>query len=212
MSQKPFQSETLSPTMLQFPPHPHTTSPTTTPKGHNHGQALAEMPTSSHDQLHALLGTGQHPGRCLHRHRGHDGHPQGIHHHRWHLVEVGRSPIRKDTGEVIHTGDVGRYAQADTGEWVLLNDRRDCAIAPVPRAWVRLSRSSRSRTSATTWPRTRSRCAPRHPRARSIRPLTVRSHCSPPRSKSRKVVALVKVALRGPARYGLLDARWHVHR
>src|SRR3954463_9271257 len=28
------------------------------------------------------------------------------------FVEVGRSPIRKDTGEIIHTADVGRYAQA----------------------------------------------------------------------------------------------------
>ena len=37
-------------------------------------------------------------------------------------VEVGRSPIRKDTGEVVVSADVTRMAQADNGTWVTLND------------------------------------------------------------------------------------------
>ena len=36
-------------------------------------------------------------------------------------VEVGRSPIRKDTGEIIND-DVVRMAQADSGAWVALTD------------------------------------------------------------------------------------------
>jgi non-homologous end joining protein Ku len=37
-------------------------------------------------------------------------------------VEVGRTSIRKDTGEVVNTDDVTRMAQASTGEWVVVTD------------------------------------------------------------------------------------------
>ena len=37
-------------------------------------------------------------------------------------IEVGRSPIRKDTGAVVETADVTRMAQASNGTWVVLND------------------------------------------------------------------------------------------
>lgn len=37
-------------------------------------------------------------------------------------VEVGRTSIRKDTGEVVSTDDVTRMAQAVTGEWVVVTD------------------------------------------------------------------------------------------
>src|SRR5262247_271694 len=38
------------------------------------------------------------------------------------LIAVGRSPIRKDNGEVVESDLVGRYAEAASGELVPLND------------------------------------------------------------------------------------------
>jgi non-homologous end joining protein Ku len=37
-------------------------------------------------------------------------------------VEVGRTSIRKDTGEVVSTDDVTRMAQSSTGQWVVVTD------------------------------------------------------------------------------------------
>jgi non-homologous end joining protein Ku len=37
-------------------------------------------------------------------------------------IEVGRTSIRKDTGEVVDTNDVTRMAQATNGQWVVVSD------------------------------------------------------------------------------------------
>jgi non-homologous end joining protein Ku len=37
-------------------------------------------------------------------------------------IEVGRTSIRKDTGEVVNTEDVTRMAQSVTGQWVVVTD------------------------------------------------------------------------------------------
>lgn len=121
------------------------------------------------------------------------------------FVEVGRAPIRKDTGDVIHAGEVDRYAQADSGEWVLLHDAEiaECtspkglgeivSFVPVKDIGNYLAENQvQVRPKAS-----KGKVDPAADRAFALL-ITVLA--------KRKLVALVKVALRGPARYGLLAA------
>lgn len=121
------------------------------------------------------------------------------------LVEVGRSPIRKDTGEVIDSAEVGRYAQAANGEWVLLTDE-EIATCTSPRGvgeivtFVPTSDVDSYLAEGQTQVRPKSskgKVDVAADRAFALLCLAM---------ESSDVVALVKVALRGPARYGLLDA------
>jgi len=121
------------------------------------------------------------------------------------LVEVGRSPIRKDTGEVIDSAEVGRYAQAVNGEWVLLTDE-EIATCTSPRGLAEI----------VTFVPTTEVGAYLAEGQTQVRPKTSKGKVDPAAERafsllclamdSSDVVALVKVALRGPARYGLLDS------
>jgi non-homologous end joining protein Ku len=122
-----------------------------------------------------------------------------------HLVEVGRSPIRKDTGAVIDSSEVGRYAQADNGEWVLLTDEEiaDCTspkglaelvcFVPVKDVGMYLADNQMQVRPKSS----KGKADPAAAHAFSLLATVMTKN---------KVVALVKVALRGPARYGLLAA------
>lgn len=121
------------------------------------------------------------------------------------LVEVGRSPIRKDTGEVIDNALVGRYAQAANGEWVILTDE-EIAQCTSPKGvgeivtFVPVTDVGQYLSEGQT----------------QVRPKSSKGKVDIAADKafallclamdSSEVVALVKVALRGPARYGLLDS------
>jgi non-homologous end joining protein Ku len=121
------------------------------------------------------------------------------------LVEVGRSPIRKDTGAVIESYDVIRHAQADTGEWVILTDDEivDCtspkgvgeivSFVPVKSVGEYLAENQ-------SQVRPKAEKGKENPAAAKAFALLMAT------MKANKVVALIKVALRGPARYGLLDS------
>jgi non-homologous end joining protein Ku len=122
------------------------------------------------------------------------------------LVEVGRSPIRKDTGNVIDNIEVGRYAQANNGEWVILTDDEiaDCTspkgigeiVSFVP---VKSVGSYLAEGQAQVRPkREKGKTNVAADRAFSLLVTAM---------KANKVVALVKIAMRGPARYALLDER-----
>jgi non-homologous end joining protein Ku len=121
------------------------------------------------------------------------------------LVEVGRSPIRKDTGEVIDTAEVGRYAQAVNGEWVLLTDE-EIATCTSPKGVAEI----------VTFVPTDEVAQYLSEGQVQVRPKTSKGKVDPSADRafallclamdSSEVVALVKVALRGPARYGLLDS------
>ena len=122
-------------------------------------------------------------------------------------MSVGRSPIRTDTGEVIASEHVVRRAQASNGEWVTLTDDEIADATSASRGQGSIeSFLSRSRTSAGTSTEGQAQIRPRrekgkaNPAAEKAFALLLKA------MKARKVVALVKVALRGPARYALLSS------
>lgn len=121
------------------------------------------------------------------------------------MIAVGRSPIRKDTGEVIDTADVARYAQADNGEWVLLTDD-EIAACTSPKgvaeivSFVPVKNVGQYLAEGQYQVRAKSSKGKVEPAADRAFALLTQA------MKARKVVALVKVAMRGPARFALLDA------
>lgn len=117
-------------------------------------------------------------------------------------IPVGRVSVRRDTGEVVHTGEVTRMAQADDGSWVLLDDGEiaECvgsaggcdvvSFVPVADAGqyltdglyqVRPKKDKRGNAAAT-----------------AAFGLLLAGMAA------RKVHALVRITLRGAPRYGLL--------
>jgi len=118
-------------------------------------------------------------------------------------IPVGRSPIRQDTGEVIPSDRVVRMAEASTGAWVALTDDEiaDCTcpkgvgdiltFVPVKDVGAYLAEDQvQVRPKAT-----KGKADAAAEKAFALLLTTMRK---------KKVVALVRVALRGPARHGLL--------
>ena len=119
------------------------------------------------------------------------------------LIPVGRSAVRTDTGEVIASDTVVRMAQASTGAWVTLTDDEiaDCTcpkgvgdiltFVPVKDVGAYLAEDQvQVRPKAT-----KGKPDAAAEKAFALLLTTMRK---------KKVVALVRVALRGPARHGLL--------
>lgn len=120
-------------------------------------------------------------------------------------IPVGRAPIRKDTGAVIDQAGVVRMAQADSGAWVALSDDEISACTS-PRglaeivSFVPLKDAGKYLVSDV----------------KQVRPKQDKGKSNPSVDKGfmlllnvmakRKLMALVKVAMRGPARYALLDS------
>ena len=124
---------------------------------------------------------------------------------------VGRSPIVRDADGnpvVIDTAEVTRMAQASNGAWVELTDDEiaDCTspkglgevVAFVPVKDV-------GQYVGEGLVQVRPKVTKGKPDAAASRALALLFAAM----RKRKVVALIKVALRGPARYGLLDATGH---
>jgi Ku protein len=118
-------------------------------------------------------------------------------------IPVGRSAVRQDTGEVVGSDRVVRMAEASTGAWVTLTDDEiaDCtcpkgvgdvvSFVPVKNVGDYLAEDQvQVRPKAE---KGKSNAAGEKAFALLLAAL-----------KRKKVVALVKVALRGPARHGLL--------
>jgi non-homologous end joining protein Ku len=121
------------------------------------------------------------------------------------FIAVGRSPVRKDTGEVIDSADVLRMAEADSGAWVVLTDDEiaDCT-------------SPKGLAEVETFVPVKDMGAYLAEDVLQVRPKREKGRSNPAIEKAyavllagmakRKVCALVKVAMRGPARYALLTA------
>ena len=121
------------------------------------------------------------------------------------LVPVGRSPIRKDTGEPVESDLVGRYAEASNGSFVPLTDD-EIAACTAPKGFATIEtfvpEVNVSSYSAVD--------------QGQVRPKSTKGVMDAAAGKAfrllinamaeRGVVALIKVALRGPARYALLDS------
>lgn len=118
-------------------------------------------------------------------------------------IPVGRSPIRKDTGEVIPSDRVVRMAEASNGAWVTLTDDEiaDCTCPKGVGDIVTFIPVKDVGNYAAQ-------------DVAQVRPKAVKGKADKAGEKAfalllavlrkKKVVALVRVALRGPARYALL--------
>lgn len=120
-------------------------------------------------------------------------------------VSVGRSPVRKDDGTVIESDQVVRMAESSDGKLVTLTDDEiaDCTspkgLAEVE-AFIPIKSMSTYLAEGVL----------------QVRPKRIKGVANPAIEKAfavllagmakRKVCALVKVAMRGPARYALLTS------
>ena len=121
-------------------------------------------------------------------------------------VPVGRSPIRKDTGEVIDSADVVRKALATNGAWVTLTDDEVADCTAVEPGVGEVITFVPVKSTGNYLAETQYQVRPKRDKGK-VNPSAAKAFTLLRQAmKARKVVALVKVSLRGPARYGLLDA------
>lgn len=118
-------------------------------------------------------------------------------------IPVGRAPIRKDTEAVIDQSDVVRMAQASNGTWVALTDDEIAAstsargVAEIV-AFVPAKDIGEYLTENMGQVRPKREKGKPNPAAERAFALLIAG------MKARKVGALVKVAMRGPARFAIL--------
>ena len=120
-------------------------------------------------------------------------------------IPVGRSPIRKDTGEVVPSEAVVRMATATSGAQVILTDD-EIAACTMPRGvgdiltFVPVKDAGQYLAEDAVQVRPKASKGKPDVAAEKAFALLLSA------MKRKKVAALVKVALRGPARHGLLFA------
>lgn len=120
-------------------------------------------------------------------------------------VEVGRSPIRKDTGEVIHQSDVTRMAQAESGAWVALSDE-EIAACTLPRGVAEFVSFVPNKSVGKYLVEDVKQMRPKQEKGKPNLAAVKAFGLLLSVMKANKLTALVKLAMRGPARYGLLDS------
>jgi Ku protein len=119
-------------------------------------------------------------------------------------IPVGRSPIRQDTGEVIPSDRVVRMAQASNEAWVVLTDDEIADATSTVKGVGDIVTFVPAKEVGTYLAEDQVQVRPKvekgkpNPAADKAFALLLTT------MKKKKVVALVKVALRGPARHGLL--------
>jgi len=120
-------------------------------------------------------------------------------------VPVGRSATRQDTGEVISSADVVRMAQATSGAFVVLTDDEIADATTIEKGvgdivtFVPVKNVGEYLANGQVQVRPQAvKGKPNHAAEKAFSLLSATM-------KKKKVVALVKVALRGPARFGLLS-------
>jgi non-homologous end joining protein Ku len=126
------------------------------------------------------------------------------------LIPVGRSAIRQDTGDVIASDMVVRMAQADSGAWVALSDDEIAACTSDRGLAEVVSFVKNTKVGGylvedykiVTPKREKGKINPAVDRAFSLLCMAM---------KDAKVHALIKVAMRGPARYALLDCEGNLY-
>ena len=119
-------------------------------------------------------------------------------------IPVGRSAVRQDTGEVIASDMVVRMAQADSGAWVALSDD-EIAACTSDRGLAEVVSFVKNTKVGGYLIEDYKIVAPKREKGK-INPAVDRAFsllCTA--MKDAKVMALIKVAMRGPARYALLD-------
>lgn len=121
-------------------------------------------------------------------------------------IEVGRTSIRKDTGEVVNTDDVTRMAQASDGKWVVVTDAELAEVygntgeAEVV-SFVPIADAGRYVTDGILQVR-----ASKDKRAAAQAANEQAFSLLLSGMRNRQVHALVRFVMRGGPRYGLLTA------
>jgi len=121
-------------------------------------------------------------------------------------VPVGRSPIRQDTGEVIASQDVVRMAQATSGAWVALGDDEIADSTTVEKGVADIVCFVPLKSVGEYLAENQVQVRPTVTKGKVNHAADKAFALLVTVMKKKKVAALVKVALRGPARYGLLFA------
>lgn len=165
-------------------------------------QALAPAPTRSHDSITIAAGmvtiplsvmTGTEATR-VNRKEFFQGDPN---------ISIGRTVIRKDTGEVVEKDDVVRMALADNGNWVTLTDD-EIAASTTPRGmaevlcFVPVKDFGQYLTENMAQVRVKKDSRKPNLAAEKAFAMLLAG------MRARKVGALIKVAMRGPARYAIV--------
>jgi non-homologous end joining protein Ku len=117
-------------------------------------------------------------------------------------IPLGRAVIRKDTGEVVQQSDVTRMAQASNGNWVVLTDDEMAAattkgVAEIV-AFVPMDEFDAYLTENLYQVRVKREKGKINVAAEKALSILFSG------MRDRKVGALVKLAMRGPARYAIL--------
>ena len=119
-------------------------------------------------------------------------------------VSVGRSPVRKDTGEVVDSADVIRMAEASNGTWVPLNDD-EIAAATTDRGVAKIVSFVPVEKAEAYLAENQVQVRPKSTKGKPDAAADKAFGLLLSAMRTRMVSALVKVAMRGPARYALLD-------
>jgi len=119
-------------------------------------------------------------------------------------IPVGRSPIRQDNGEVVPSDRVVRMAQASTGAWVVLTDDEIADATSTVRGVGDIVTFVPAKAVGEYLAEDQVQVRPKAEKGKSNAAAEKAFALLLATMKKKKVVALVKVALRGPARHGLL--------
>lgn len=121
------------------------------------------------------------------------------------LISVGRSPVRKDTGAVVDNSQVIRKAESSNGDWVPLSDA-EIAECTTPKGLAEIETYIPIKHFGRYLSKDVKQVRPK-PINGKINPNTERAFALFLDTLKRlRVGALVKVALRGPAKYALITS------
>jgi non-homologous end joining protein Ku len=120
-------------------------------------------------------------------------------------IPVGRSPVRKDDGTVIDTADVVRMAESSDGKLVTLTDD-EIADCTSPKGLAEVEAFVPIKSIGTYLAEGVLQVRPKREKGRSNPAVEKAFAVLLAGMAKRKVCALVKVAMRGPARYALLNS------
>jgi non-homologous end joining protein Ku len=120
-------------------------------------------------------------------------------------IPLGRAVIRKDTGDVVHPTDVTRMAQASNGAWVTFTDD-EIAACTSPRGLAEIVCFVKAKDFGKYLVEGVKQVRPKREKGKINGAVEKAFVLLTTVMRERKLYALVKVAMRGPARYALLDA------
>jgi non-homologous end joining protein Ku len=120
-------------------------------------------------------------------------------------VPIGRAVVRKDTEAIVHQSDVTRMAQASNGAWVVLTDD-EIAASTSPKGIAEILSFIPIKDFGQYLPEKLYQARPKMEKGKVNVAAERAFGILLAGMKARKVGALVKLAMRGPARYAVLTS------